>query len=73
MSKTKDLTVLKCNVTIPITEEEAHEYIKNKRGKVAKKLRTYMCDLLEMMCRKCLKVAEEDRIKKEVEPESNEL
>lgn len=69
MSKIKDLTVLNCKVTIPISEEEAHEYLKNKRGKVAKELRTYMCDLLEAMCKKCLKVAEEERIKNAVAPE----
>lgn len=70
MTKNKDITVLRCSVTIPITEEEAHEYLKNKRGKVAKSLRTYMNELLEVMCRKCLKEAEKSRIEKAVQEDN---
>lgn len=38
----------------PMTSDEAHEVLKNKNGKVAKKFRKYLNDVLVATAHKCL-------------------
>lgn len=59
MSKkdTRTIVVLTASFKFPMTEDEAFEILKNKNGKVAKKFRKYMNDVLVATAKKCIQEA----------------
>lgn len=56
----KPITVLTVSFKFPMTNEEAYEVLKNKNGKVAKKFRKYLNDVLEATAKKCLEEYKKD-------------
>ncbi|MCM1324117.1 MAG: A10/OS-D family protein [Acetobacter sp.] len=47
------------HLDLPITSDEAYEYLKNPRGKTAKELRRYLSDVMSTLCAKCLEKQKE--------------
>lgn len=50
----KPMVVITCSFEFPITNQEAYEYKKNPKGKVAKVLRKYILGVMDAACDKCL-------------------
>ena len=66
--KGKPLTVLTVSFKFPMTNEEAYEILKNKNGKIAKKFRKYLNEVLEVTAKKCL-----DEYKKDIKKLNEEM
>ena len=65
--KDRTIVVLTASFKFPMTEDEAYELLKNKNGKVAKKFRKYMNDVLEATAKKCLEEAKVTKKRLETE------
>lgn len=59
INKPKSLVTMTVHLDLPITSDEAYEYVKNPRGKIAKELRNYLSNVMQTLCKKCLKKQEE--------------
>lgn len=57
----RTIVVLTASFKFPMTEDEAFEILKNKNGKVAKKFRKYMNDVLVATAKKCTQEAKATR------------
>lgn len=61
----KDVLTLTAHIDLPVTSDEAFEYVYNPKGKIAKELRRYLGDLMTGICKKCLKELAEKEASKE--------
>lgn len=63
----RTVVVLTASFRFPMTEDEAYEILKNKNGKVAKKFRKYMNDVLVATAKKCAYEAKVTREREAIE------
>lgn len=61
----KDILTLTAHIDLPVTSDEAFEYVHNPRGKTAKELRKYLSDLMTGICKKCLKELADKEVSEE--------